>query len=371
LTTERTQEAKGALVLGCGRSGTSAVTRCLVLAGFFAGRPDELLGASPANPTGHFEPLPVLELNERLLGELGSAWWAEAPIEKATAPQCERGRQEVSEVVRRLFQGADGAPVVIKEPRINGLLDLWGPVADGLLHPILVVRNPIEVAFSLSTRDGNSIAHSLAAWEVQTSGALRWSEGKLVTVVHYAQLTRAPSAATRFSEEVASQLQPALASRLDPSRAAAALDPNLPNEAAGEIDLTEYLTGRQRELWEFVSGLETGSQVLLIPDRLGREPRAAVLATRSEGEHIRLLEERHHLLEATARLSARENELAERSSVLAEERDVAIKRATVVAAEAEEARREIARIHKDLTDVRDSFSWRLTRPLRALKARVG
>ena len=56
-----------------------------------------------------------------------------------------------------LLADAGGRPIVLKEPRINGLLTLWGNVIDGTLNPVLALRDPIEVARSLATRDGTSI----------------------------------------------------------------------------------------------------------------------------------------------------------------------------------------------------------------------
>jgi hypothetical protein len=52
-------------VLGMGRSGTSAITRVLSFCG--GSLPNRPLGANERNPTGHWEPLDVLNLNEAFL----------------------------------------------------------------------------------------------------------------------------------------------------------------------------------------------------------------------------------------------------------------------------------------------------------------
>ena len=60
-------------VLGMGRSGTSAITRVLSLCG--GSLPSRLLGANEGNPTGHWEPLDGLNLNEAFLRRFGSNWY--------------------------------------------------------------------------------------------------------------------------------------------------------------------------------------------------------------------------------------------------------------------------------------------------------
>jgi hypothetical protein len=65
----------GVVVLGMGRSGTSAVTRTFVSAAFFAGRDEDLMEATDANPTGHWENLYIRRVNEMVLDRLGGTWF--------------------------------------------------------------------------------------------------------------------------------------------------------------------------------------------------------------------------------------------------------------------------------------------------------
>ncbi len=76
--------AVGVVVLGMGRSGTSAVSRMFVRAGFFAGAEDDLLGAHESNPLGHFENLGIMNTNERILAELGGSWFDPPARERPT-----------------------------------------------------------------------------------------------------------------------------------------------------------------------------------------------------------------------------------------------------------------------------------------------
>lgn len=351
----------GAIVLGCGRSGTSAVTRSLVMSGFFAGTPSELLGPSTTNPTGHYEPLQILELNEQLLRNRGSAWWAEAPEMAGRTPNDVAA--SVRAVVIDLIERAEGAPIVIKEPRINGLLDVWGPVADEFLHPVLVIRHPIEVAFSLARRDGNSFAHAAAAWEVQTNAALRWANGRLVTLAHYDRLARTQDAAIEISREVAAHLEPNRAERVEPNRAVEGLDPRHRHERAEHVDSTEYLTARQRDLWEFLAALAPGRQRLEVPKALLGKPVAAMGLIEAEGDRIRLFRENQELVAQTAQLSKR---IVETNR----EREEASRDVEVAQGHQEQLAEEVNRLHRDLDDVRRSVSWRVTRPLRSVRPRA-
>ena len=57
------------VVAGFHRSGTSLVTEILSRAGLFVG--DDLIGANPSNPYGHFEDREVVRLHDRLLADVG------------------------------------------------------------------------------------------------------------------------------------------------------------------------------------------------------------------------------------------------------------------------------------------------------------
>src|SRR5690349_21563481 len=61
------------LILGMGRSGTSALANTLALCG--AHLPDDLLGAhASSNAKGHFEPIEALGINHEFLASVGSDW---------------------------------------------------------------------------------------------------------------------------------------------------------------------------------------------------------------------------------------------------------------------------------------------------------
>jgi hypothetical protein len=118
---------KAILVAGMHRSGTSAMTRALSLAG--AGLPRTLMPAGADNPDGFWESGPVAQLNDELLGEIGSRW--DDVFGFVSRPDAARFRTSaVSRIRQCLEEEFGGASLpVIKDPRLSLLMDLWIPAA--------------------------------------------------------------------------------------------------------------------------------------------------------------------------------------------------------------------------------------------------
>ena len=340
--------AIGVVVLGAGRSGTSAITRAFLKAGFFAGEEGELLGANPSNPVGHYEPLSVLRTNERLLERLGSV----APPRDAQRAVRGEVEPELRTLLDDLIEKAGGAPVAVKEPRINRLLTLWGPVLDGTLHPVLAVRDPLEVARSMKHRYDTPIGHALALWETQMAHSLEWLNGRTVTIVPFVRLIGDPQLAAQIVHDAVPHLSPDYAKALRPDEASSALQPQLRTQNADDGMHTEYLTQQQAELWRYLEELPADNSTLSVPDRL-REPSAgASAAVLAEDERMKLLGKHNALSSAYTESLARQTELEERFS--------AAHAAGLHAAQREE------RSLRELERVKASGSWRLTAPLRRL-----
>lgn len=345
--------AAGVVVLGSGRSGTSAIAHGFLAAGFFAGREDELYGPGKGNPLGHYEPLPVLRANEALLERLGCAWWAGAPPADAQLAIREEVEPRLERIVATLIASADGAPVAIKEPRIGGLLPLWGPVLEGTLHPVLALRDPLEMALSHARRDGTPVAHALASWEVQTIAILSWLDGGVATVAPYAELVARPELLGELVRAAARHLDGDRAAAVDPSAAASVMRADQRNESVAELRHDDYLTPRQAALWRYLEELPAGDAELTQPAELRRPSAAARAALRSEDERVELQAAHATLLAAHEETVERLRELERRFGEL-----------TAL------AQREAAtadRSGRALAAVQSSASWRLTSPLRAVK----
>lgn len=169
------------LVLGMHRSGTSALTRVLSLAG--AKLPTRLMGAGASNETGHWEPEALNTYHERLLRQLGSAWsdWGQLNFSCLAPGRREAVKEDIAAIVAHDYQ--DAPMFVIKEPRICRFTPLFlSALQDSGLDvlPIIALRNPLEVIESLKTRDGMGRANAALLWlrhvldaEIATRGSRR------------------------------------------------------------------------------------------------------------------------------------------------------------------------------------------------------
>ena len=72
MTTDNTPRRAAYLVLGMHRSGTSAVTQVLALAG--ADLPQNVMGGDEHNARGYFEPWKIAMFDDQRLRAAGSAW---------------------------------------------------------------------------------------------------------------------------------------------------------------------------------------------------------------------------------------------------------------------------------------------------------
>ncbi|MDP3749236.1 MAG: hypothetical protein Q8Q88_19545 [Phenylobacterium sp.] len=153
------------LVLGMHRSGTSAITQLLALAG--AQLPENVMPGDEHNAKGYFEPWKIAIFNDQRLRAGGSAWddVFAFPYSRLTA------RQERSWVNRAtaLFEAEFGGATfpLMKDPRVSLLLPLWRTALDELdIAPrcVISVRHPLAVADSLSKRNGFPIEKSVLLW---------------------------------------------------------------------------------------------------------------------------------------------------------------------------------------------------------------
>ena len=182
-----TGDKVGVAVLGMSRSGTSAVSGMFAMAGFFAGREEDLLEATEANPAGFWENRNVWRLNESILERMGGTWF-DPPDEDRQLAARAWATPELLAVFERIVEEASDAPVTLKDPRIGVMLPVWGEIIDDHLHPVLVIRDPIEIALSVSRRDGAPASFTLAAWQLHMTAVLRYLQRRVVTIAPYDQL---------------------------------------------------------------------------------------------------------------------------------------------------------------------------------------
>jgi hypothetical protein len=181
----------GLLVLGMHRSGTSATTRLLNLAGLELADAEDLWLELPGNETGYWESSSLSRFNEQLLIRAGGHWWnppePEAVLELAAD-------DDLRHHARLLFDRLHPDPAwAWKDPRTCLLLPFWARVLAEPLRAVLVVRHPYEVAASLRARDAVPWAMSLALWETYVRRAVQGLAGSAVHVLSYDALLADPA----------------------------------------------------------------------------------------------------------------------------------------------------------------------------------
>lgn len=132
------------VVVGFHRSGTSLLTQLLHSAGLFVG--DDLLGARPSNPYGHFEDREVLELHRRILTDHGTNWQVDGPqLFHLDAVHWARMQALVA---RRDTSHRNWG---FKDPRVCLFLGPWKHVMPDARF-VMVYRDPAECVRSMQTR---------------------------------------------------------------------------------------------------------------------------------------------------------------------------------------------------------------------------
>ena len=143
---------RSALVLGCGRSGTSMAAGTLAGAGYFMG--ERLHPARHSNPKGFYESGEINQINEALLAPLvperpddpaalrrGQRWLARLPWD-ATVPGPD------AETLERMRRAVDKRPFCFKDPRFCYTLPVWRPLLGDTVF-LCVFRHPASAALSI------------------------------------------------------------------------------------------------------------------------------------------------------------------------------------------------------------------------------
>ncbi len=152
-------------VTGCHRSGTSllaALVHDLVVGGETASGRHGDLACKLENPLGFFESERLVELNDLLLGQIGSSWdappllpqsWSESPLLEL----CQDWRG-------RFSRYALGHQWVDKDPRLCITYPAFLHILLKRVPLVAALRQPIEVATSLYARNGMPLDAGLALW---------------------------------------------------------------------------------------------------------------------------------------------------------------------------------------------------------------
>lgn len=183
------------LVAGMHRSGTSATTGALRLAGVALGR--ELLGPGEDNPKGYWENAGAVAIHEKLLHALGRSWddVRELPAGWDGSAAAAAAMQEIHALVESEF--SDTRLWAVKDPRLCRFLPLWKRVlAERGVRAValLVARHPVQVAASIRSRNGWAEAVGALLWMRNMFEAERSTRDLPRAVVTYDRLLADPIA---------------------------------------------------------------------------------------------------------------------------------------------------------------------------------
>ncbi|MFM8971714.1 MAG: hypothetical protein ACKOOG_03550 [Actinomycetota bacterium] len=342
----------GVFVVGMHRSGTSAVAAALRDLGLDAGAETALMAADAANPAGYYEVRDIADLDDEILGLLGGRWDA-PPIlpdgwenDPALTPWV---RKAMTTRASRL----PGDRWLLKDPRVSLLLPLWRRALLDRCAAVLVVRNPMEVAWSVALRNGIPTMTGLALWAAYNRAAIRGLGGLPVYVCDYDRLVADPVAVLG---DLAATLADWGEIEADPEaqeRAVAGIRPELRRstwrrdtaealERPPEIDrlagLLAGLVGRHDVFAAPPPPEAPWEQALLAERRFGIEETRRAAAARDA-----LAVERDALTTDRDALAAERNELAaERDRLVAARDALATEQQAAAAAREDELARQIA-----------------------------
>lgn len=161
------------------------ITGMLATCGVAVGPASELLGPSVANPTGHWERRPMLQINEVVLERLGLAW-DHVPALPAEGWELDLRFDDLLEPARSVIETfPTDRPFAWKDPRTSITLPFWDRVMDAPASAVVCVRNPIDVWRSLEVRGAMSMRLAMQLWQHYSEAALAHARTRTHVVSHY------------------------------------------------------------------------------------------------------------------------------------------------------------------------------------------
>jgi len=185
------------LICGMHRSGTSLVAQLLNACGLYLGTEYALMQAHPEdNPNGYWEYLNAVQFADNLLSKISCSW--DNPNNLFSDNwlmdiNYEKEKQRAIEIFNPLINSEKAWGW--KDPRATILLPFWKKVFPNL-KIILCLRNPLEVAFSLSKRNGSShvdFKKALVLWHDYHEILKSTIKGTEYLVTHYETLFYEPN----------------------------------------------------------------------------------------------------------------------------------------------------------------------------------
>ena len=256
---------RGVLVLGMHRSGASAAIRLINLLGVPLGVLDDLMSRPhPGSPTALWESAALREFNDSVLRELGGDVFSPPKLEPGWVGTLETKIDEAPGIFSDIYVGPQWA---WKDPRNCLTLPFWRKAVVPDPVCIVVYRNPLDVARSLTKRDGHDLALGLALWERYTRDLLGNISRLKVQVSSYDDLVDDP---LRWCQEVSAFLSGHGVSLapFDESAVLAFVDEKLRTSLTRteELDSDPLVSASIRDTYKLLADLRGAHEAFAVPD---------------------------------------------------------------------------------------------------------
>ena len=336
------------LVVGMHRSGTSAVTGALGQLGLAVPAADDRWEPSEDNPD-HWESRALGNHDDVLLERLGGTW------DRPPEPDIDWASDEYFGIDD--FVDPSGAastafpnpgPVVWKDPRSCLVLPYWLARLPGPVAAVFIWRSPLSVARSLQARDRTNLADGVALWERYNRSGLAGLIGVDTFVTRYESIIEDPADRLGALAGWLGELPQfaAHAPGWDLEGAVASISPQLARQQTS--DDRALLLEEQRRLMDEMERLEGPHQPLSSAPAGAESPWTTALLT-----------DRHQL----SVLSRQRDTLQEKVRLQWFEARGLEAKVAALNVDLERAQSSYADMHALYEGMRDSTSWRITRPL--------
>jgi GT2 family glycosyltransferase/glycosyltransferase involved in cell wall biosynthesis len=169
-------------IAGMHRSGTSMIARMLNLCGLYLGDQKDLMPAAIDNSEGFWENIYFVEINEKILSGLKGGWDA-PPVGELDWEISELNlhRKNAAHLVNNMNRHTIWG---WKDPRNSLTFPFWQQLIPDL-KVVACVRNPYEVALSLSRRGSSSHIFSMRLWYEYNKQLLNSVPQQNLIITHY------------------------------------------------------------------------------------------------------------------------------------------------------------------------------------------
>ncbi|MFA9459044.1 sulfotransferase family protein [Halalkalibacter sp. AB-rgal2] len=183
------KKSKVVCILGMHRSGTSMTARMINLLGVHLGNPHEVISkGGQFNEKGFWEHKGITQTQQRILRSLSRSWDTNQPLPENwwKNKKIEPLKRQLSAIINKDF--SNKKIWGWKDPRTCLLLPMWNELLSNKnvnIHYLIVVRNPLDVVYSLERRNGFTLADSFQIWLLYVLNSLYWTNGMQRMIIDY------------------------------------------------------------------------------------------------------------------------------------------------------------------------------------------